>query len=156
MERHASPRSAITKRLQTGKGYTGRHLEWLLDWLLDWEVSAFEPGRAATLLNSRPVISPTCERHITSRIHDGKFQEEEYAFQVNDGFRGRHLCDPGLGQILSECDGMLTWHEHYERALAERRIPVEATAEEFTGLLTGFVADGILRIPEETATDEHG
>ena len=142
IERHDAAHPAITKRLQTGKGYTGRHLEWLLD----WEKAAFAPGRAETLLNSRPAIAPDCERQVVSRVRDGSFHEQEFAFQTNAGFRARHLCDRGLGQIISECDGATTWREHYLRAQAEGLIPAEATAEEFAGLLVSFVADGILRI----------
>jgi carbamoyltransferase len=140
--RHRQLRPVVTQRLKTGKGYSGRHLEWLLE----WEKAAFDPGSAETLLNARPCLTTDCERQVISRFHNGQLEEAEFVFQVNHGFRGRHVCDPGLGRTVSECDGISTWREHYDRATAEGRIPSGATAEEFAGLLVRFVADGILRV----------
>jgi len=142
IERHETDRPAVTKRLQTGKGFDGRHLERLLE----WEKASVQPEQAERLLNSRPAVSPECELQVVSRLRDGKFREEGYAFQGNSGFRSKHYCDRGLALIIAECDGVKTWREHYERAKAEERIPAEAGAVEFALVLASFVADGTLQV----------
>jgi SAM-dependent methyltransferase len=144
MERHETEARAVTRRIQTGKGYTGRHLEWLLE----WEKRGSRPDHAERLLAARPVISPGCEWHVISRVRDGRLCAESFAFRSYSPFRGNARCDAGLSEIIAECDGVKTWREHFERAQAERRIPEEATAEEFASLLAGFVIEGVLQVEE--------
>jgi hypothetical protein len=140
IERHAEDRRAITRRLQTGPGYSGRHLAQLLE----WEKASGSPQFVEMLLRSRPALAPDCELHVISRMHEGRLCADEFTFEGRGAFRSRCRCDAGLAQVLMACDGKKTLLEHYENAKAAGSIPTEASAEEFAGVLGGFVGDGIL------------
>ncbi len=142
IERHAGERRAITKRLLTGPGYRGRHLEQLLD----WEKASGSPEFTEMLLRGRAALAPDCELHVVSRMHEGRLTAGEFTFEGKGAFHSRNRCDAGLAQVLMACDGTKSTREHYEAAKAGGLIPPEATAEEFAGVLGGFVGDGILRL----------
>jgi SAM-dependent methyltransferase len=142
IERHAENAPAITKRTLAGKGYTGRHL----DALLDWEKSLRCPETAERILESRPALTPGCEVHVTSRVHEDGLRAERFTFEVWEPFHSRCRCDHGLAQVLMGCDGNSTVREQYERARSAGLIPEGASVEEFAVVLGAFAGDGVLAL----------
>ncbi len=142
IERHAGDAATVTKRVLTGVGFRGRHLEWLIE----WEKALRRPEQAEMLLNCRPALSPDCELHTLTRMREGRLREEEFTFESRSPFRSRCRCDSGLARVLLGCDGAATTREHYEHAHGAGLIPEGAGAEEFACVLGAFVSDGILRM----------
>jgi SAM-dependent methyltransferase len=144
MERHTEEARAITRRVQTGAGYTGRHLEWLLE----WEKSLRRPEQLQALLEGNPMLAPDCELHVVSRMREGVLCAEEFTFQCHGPFRSRARCDGGIAQVLMQCDGSAPARAIFSAAKSAGLIPEGATAEEFAALLGSFASEGILRVPD--------
>jgi len=144
IERHATPRPPITGRALSGKGYTGRHLEWLLE----WQQAISRADGDEMLLNSRPVAAPDCSLHTVSRMRDGRFHMEEFVLKSETPFRSSFRCEGWVTQVISECDGVRTWREHFGRARSAGLISQGIPAKEFAGLLSLLVSLGILRLSE--------
>ncbi|HEY2018730.1 MAG TPA: methyltransferase [Bryobacteraceae bacterium] len=144
IERHETPRPPITGRIQTGKGYTGRHLEWLLE----WQKAMTRTSSLELLSNCHPSVAPDCTLHVVSRVRDGRFHQEEFTLKSQQPFSSSFRCEGWVTQILSDCDGNRPWHEHYDRAKSEGLIGAGVAAREFAGLLSLLVSLGILRVPE--------
>ncbi len=144
IERHTLPRPPITGRIQTGKGYTGRHLEWLLE----WQKALTRANSLEMLSNCHPFLAPDCTLHVVSRVHEGRFRMEEFTLKSQAPFRSSFRCEGWVTQILSECDGVRPWHEHFERARRDGLISEKIPAKEFAGLLSLLVSLGILRVAE--------
>ena len=109
IRRHEGGRPAATGRARAGKDFTGRAMEWLLE----WESAVRAPGGIAMLLESRPTISPFCELHIVHRVREGRFAGEEFTLETAQPFDARVRCHGWLAQIVSQCDGVMTWREHF-------------------------------------------
>ena len=144
IERHSTPRPALTARTLSGKGYTGRHL----DWLLDWQKKVAGADSTEMLLNARPSLTPDCSLHSVSRMRDGRFQMEEFVLKSQRPFHSTFRSEGWVTQVLSECDGMRTWREHFDRAKGAGLISERIPAKEFAGLLSLLVSLGILRVSE--------
>ncbi|HYW45952.1 MAG TPA: class I SAM-dependent methyltransferase [Bryobacteraceae bacterium] len=155
IERHETPRPPLTGRALSGKGYTGRHLEWQLEW--QKAVSCADGHEM--LLNCRPSLAPDCSLHTVSRMREGRFHMEEFMLKSQSPFRSSFRCEGWVTQVLSECDGIRTWREHFERARSGGLIPEGIPAKEFAGLLSLLVSLAILRVgelpmPAADGTDE--
>jgi len=144
IERHDSPRPALTGRSLSGKGYTGRHL----DWLLEWQKTVSRADSAEMLLNCRPSLTPEASLHTVSRIRDGRFRMEEFAVKSQTPFNSSFRCEGWVTQVLFECDGVRTWRDHFERVRNAGLISAGIPTKEFAGLLGLLVSLGILRVSE--------
>ena len=100
------------------------------------------------LLNCRPSVAPDCSLHTVSRLRDGLFHMEEFVLKSQSPFRSSFRCEGWVTEILSECDGIRTWREHFERARSGGLISEGIPAKEFAGLLSLLVSLGILRVSE--------
>ena len=112
IRRHEGGRPAATGRARAGRNFTGRGMEWLLE----WESAVRAPGGLAMLLESRPTISPFCELHIVHRVREGRFAGEEFTLEAAQPFDARVRCHGWLAQIVSQCDGVMTWRDHFASA----------------------------------------
>ena len=142
IERHKEERAPVTRRVQAGKGYTGRHLEQVLE----WEQQCTRPERLAELLDATPRLVPDCEVHVISRNREGGLRAEEFSFVSRTPFRAKAGCDAAVAQILMACDGSRTCREICREARVAGWIPPAASDTEFVRLLASFVAEGILLI----------
>jgi SAM-dependent methyltransferase len=149
IRRHDGSRPAATGRVQAGKDFTGRGMEWLLE----WESAVRAPGGVEMLLASRPAISPECTMKVLHRVHDGRFAAEQFILETARPFDSTMQCEGWLANIVSECDGVETWRQHFEDAVAAGIIADGDTAEDFAQVLRPLVSAGLLvleewRIPE--------
>jgi SAM-dependent methyltransferase len=144
IRRHQGGRPAATGRQQAGKDTTGRQIEWLLE----WESAVRAPDGIAMLLASRPEISPFCELHIVHRVREGRFAGEEFTLQAPKPFDSTMQCQGWLAQIVSECDGVKSWREHFAWARQAGIAAAGDTAEDFAEVLRTLVSAGILRLPD--------
>jgi hypothetical protein len=140
LRRHHGGRPAATGRAQAGKNITGRPIEWLLE----WESAVKAPGGVDLLLDSRPSISPFCELRVGHRVHDGRFAAEEFTLQTSRPFDSTLQCQGWLAQIVSECDGVKTWREHFAAAREAGIVDSEDSEAEFAQVLRPLVSAGIL------------
>jgi hypothetical protein len=129
-------------RAQAGNGFNGAHLEWLMDWHKLLMTSGYE----GMLLESKPALSSECTMQVISKVHEGRFRMTEITVHCESPFRSFFRCDPWLAQVVSECDGVRTWREHFEQAKRTGMAPPSVPIGEFAELLGRLVASGILRI----------
>jgi methylase of polypeptide subunit release factors len=144
IERHDAPRQPTTTRVQTGKGFDGRHMAWLIR----WQRFLHDPEQTESLLDSRPSVAPDCEVHVVSRLHQGRFRMEDFSFKTRRPLESSFRCDRWLTQLVSECDGVRTWREHISRAQAAGHVPQGIPIKESIVVLGLLVTAGILRIPD--------
>jgi SAM-dependent methyltransferase len=145
MRRHSGERPAITARVQSGEKISPQHV----DWLLDWESDCRDPAFTAFLLDSHPYISPGTELHVLHRLEEGRFVPGAFAVESKLPFVSELRCGKWLAGVISQCDGVRTWRDHFEEAQRDGLIDsAEASAEEFAGLLGMLVGQGILRLRE--------
>jgi len=152
IERHETRRPPITGRIQTGKGYTGRHL----DWLLEWQKALTRANSLEMLSNCHPFLAPDCTLTAISRVRSGQFREEEFTLKTQSPFRSSFRCEGWVRQVLAGCDGIQPWHERYESARRDGLIAEQVPAREFAGLLSLLVTLGILRTPEWPLPESEG
>jgi SAM-dependent methyltransferase len=141
IRRHEGGRPAATGRARAGKGFTGRGTEWLLE----WESAVRAPGGMAMLLDSRPTISPFCELHIVHRVREGRFSGEEFTLETARPFDARVRCHGCLAQIVSQCDGVMTWRDHFAWAQEAGLVNPGDTVEDFAQVLRPLMSTGLLR-----------
>jgi SAM-dependent methyltransferase len=144
IRRHEGEGPAVTGRAQAGKDFTGRPMEWLLE----WESAVRAPGGIEMLLESRPAISPFCELRIVHRVREGRFAGEGFTLESAQPFDSTVQCQGWLAQIVSECDGVKTWREHYAGAQEAGIVAPGDTAEDFAQVLRSLVSAGILRLAD--------
>ena len=141
IRRHEGGRPAATGRAQAGRNFTGRAMEWLLE----WESAVRAPDGLAMLLETRPALSPFCELHIVHRVHDGRFSGEEFRLEAAQPFDARVRCHGWLAQIVSQCDGVTTWREHFAAAREAGIVDPGGTVEDFAQVLRPLMSTGILQ-----------
>ena len=141
IRRHEGGRPAATGRAQAGRNFTGRAMEWLLE----WESAVRGPDGLAMLLETRPALSPFCELHIVHRVHDGRFSSEEFRLEATQPFEARVRCHGWLAQIVSQCDGVTTWREHFAAAREAGIVDPGGTEEDFAQVLRPLMSTGILQ-----------
>ena len=149
IRRHEGGRPAATGRAQAGKNFTGRAMEWLLE----WESAVRAPDGLAMLLESRPTISPYCELHIVHRVRDGQFAGEEFTLETAQPFDARVRCHGWLAQIVSQCNGVTTWREHFASAQQTGVAAPGDTVEDFAQVLRPLMSTGILRNSDRPCPD---
>ncbi len=142
IERHSEQHPPVTRRVQTGKGYTGRHLEEVLE----WEQQCTRPETLERLLAGIPCLVPDCEVHVVSRMRPGGLCPEEFSFVARSPFRARAGCDASVAQVLMTCDGSRNCRDMWRDARGAGWIPEAVSETEFVRLLASFVAEGILLI----------
>jgi SAM-dependent methyltransferase len=144
IRRIADRRPPATARALAATGSKGRAIEWLLE----WEAAALAPGGIEKLLDARPTISPFCELRIVHRVHEGRFAGEEFTLRSTKPFESSVRCSGWLAQIVSECDGVKTWREHFSTVQEAGAAAPEETAEDFALVLRTFVSAGVLQVPD--------
>jgi hypothetical protein len=116
-----------------------------MEWLLEWESAVRGPDGLAMLLETRPALSPFCELHIVHRVHDGRFSGEEFRLEAAQPFDARVRCHGWLAQIVSQCDGVTTWREHFAAAREAGIVDPGGTVEDFAQVLRPLMSTGILQ-----------
>jgi hypothetical protein len=119
-----------------------------MEWLLEWESAVCAPGGVAMLLGSRPAISPCCELRVVHRVREGRFAGEEFTLETARPFDSTVQCQGWLAAIVSACDGVKTWREHFAGAQEAGTVAPGDTAEDFAQVLRPFVSAGILRLAD--------
>jgi SAM-dependent methyltransferase len=142
IERHDQPRPMLTHRVEKGKGYSGRELEWLLDWLKQ----TIRPDHVDMLLNCRPLARPENEVCEIRRLGENGFQTEHYSLEIPGPFRSDLSCEQWLTEVVPLCDGTRTWREQYEHAVSAQLIRPEVPTDAFARLLGMLIAIGALKI----------
>jgi SAM-dependent methyltransferase len=142
--RHSTPRPAFTVRVQTGEGFTRRHI----DWLLEWGAEAHDPDRRQGLLDLRPALSPHAELAVFHRVRDGRFVPEALSLRAKSPFDAECVIQPWLARVVSGCNGETTWRQHFERAQRAGAFEEGAAPEEFAAVLEPLVSNGLLWLPE--------
>jgi methylase of polypeptide subunit release factors len=142
IHRHAQARPAISVRTNAGRGFEGRHMEWLLE----WETAIRKPGASEMLLSCRPAVSPDCELRTLYRLHEGRFVPREIKLEVPGPFQTEVKCMDWLALTVAECDGRRTWREIFEGMVAAGRIGAGAKVEEFAQILSLLVSGGVLQV----------
>jgi SAM-dependent methyltransferase len=140
IQRRRTAGTAATARVQTGAGLNGQSL----DLLMDWASAGSQAAMDEMVLNTRPVLLPKVELHVTHRVRGGRLAAEEYEFKVPGVFKTSGKTSPWMAQTIAACDGSATWREHFERLLAAGAIPSHAKPEEFARMLHPLVANGVL------------
>ena len=97
------------------------------------------------LLETRPALSPFCELHIVHRVQDGRFSGEEFRLEAAQPFDARVRCHGWLAQIVSQCDGVTTWREHFASAQEAGIVDPGGTVEDFAQVLRPLMSTGILQ-----------
>jgi SAM-dependent methyltransferase len=144
LRRHSAPRPAFTTRVQTGEGFTPRHI----DWLLEWGAEAHDPECRQRLLDLRPALSPNAELAVFHRVHEGRFVPQALSLRAKSPFDTECVVPPWLAQVVSGCNGETTWRQHFERAQRAGAFEEGAAPEEFAAVLEPLVTNGLLWLPE--------
>jgi SAM-dependent methyltransferase len=144
LRRHNRGRAPVTMRVQRGPAFSHRHTEWLLDWATACE----DPEFMAGLMGTHPTLAPDAELHVLHRLHEGRFTPQAFALESSSPYNSEVRCPAWMVNVISECNGLQTWKEHFERALREGLIDSETPAQEFAGVLAALAGQGILRLPE--------
>jgi methylase of polypeptide subunit release factors len=144
IRRHAGGRRAITARVLSALGYGPDHQGWLLDWETDCEDPAFR----ARLMDWHPSLAPDAELKVLHRLQEGRFSPVAFAVECGTPFNSEIRCKDWMVALLSECQGDGSWREHFERARRLGMISMDATEDEFAGILRALAGQGILRIRE--------
>jgi hypothetical protein len=147
IRRHDGSRQALTVSCQTGDGFEGRHLQWLLE----WQVATHGPGGLDTILATRPRLSPFCRLHANYSVHEGQLVPDEFVLESVGPLKGRCKCPQWLVAMASECDGSRTVSELFDRLQAGGQLPPEAGLPEFAGMLAALVASCVL-LPSPAAS----
>ncbi|MEO8595152.1 MAG: methyltransferase [Candidatus Solibacter sp.] len=142
IRRHYGGRPPATGRMQSGNQFTGRAMEWLLE----WESAAAAPHGIEMLFECRPSISPHCLLKTIHRVHEGRFMSGECLLEANHVFDSTLPCPGWVAQVVSECDGVKTWREHFVAARESGLIDSAEPPEEFANGLRNLVAGGILQL----------
>ena len=144
IRRHGGNRTAVTARAQKGEGFRPEHQEWLLD----WESECRAPQAAVFLMDAHPSIAPAAELHVLHRLREGRFAPEAFAIEAKAPFVSELRCPGWMAGLISRCDGIQSWGQHFAAARQEKLIDPDTPAEEFAALLGMLVGQGILRIRE--------
>lgn len=144
LARHWAPRPAFTVRVQTGEGFTPRHI----DWLLEWGAEAHDPERRQAILDLRPTLSPHAELAVFHRVQEGRFVPEALSLRARSPFDAECVIQPWLAQVVSGCNGETTWRQHFERVRRAGAFEEGAEPEEFVSVLEPLVSNGLLWLPE--------
>ena len=132
IRRHEGGRPAATGRAQAGRNFTGRAMEWLLE----WESAVRAPDGVAMLLESRPAILPilrTAHRSPGARRTILRRKNSRWSRRSRSTAACR--CQGWLAQIVSQCDGVKTWREHFAAAREAGIVDPGGTAEDFAQVL---------------------
>jgi len=100
------------------------------------------------LLESRPVGDPRNELLVAYRLRDGQFRQQEVRLEIPGPFRLTLRCEDWLSKLIPDCDGVKTWHEHFERAKHDSIIREDVPIEEFAKGLGVLVSLGALKLPD--------
>jgi len=144
IRRHAGGRRAITARVLSNLGYSPDHQRWLLDWESDGEDPAFLHG----LMEWHPALAPDAELKVLHRLQEGRFAPAAFALESGTPFNSEVRCKDWMVALLSECDGSVTWRDHYDRAKRDGLISPDTPEDEFAGVLRTLAGQGILRVRE--------
>ena len=142
IRRHQGGRPPVTARMQAGIKFSGRAIEWLLEW--ESEVAA--PGGVEKLFDSRPSISPHCVFKAVHVVREGRFVPAQMVLEIDRAFDCTLPCQPWLVQVVSECDGVKTWREHFVTARDRGLTNPEDPPDAFANGLRSLVAGGILEL----------
>jgi SAM-dependent methyltransferase len=142
IRRQDGRRKPVTGRMQTGPGFTARHLEWLLD----WQLALRQPGFVEGLLDSRPLLAPVCELAARHRLERGTSVSEQFTLEAEGPIRGACRCPGWLVQMLTRCDGTKTAREHFTDLRANGAVPPHGDPREFAIMLAGLVSAGLLTV----------
>jgi methylase of polypeptide subunit release factors len=145
IRRHDSARPAITARVLKGEGFTSRHVEWLLE----WSTAVHDVSGRERLMEVRPFLSPHAELAVTHRVRDSRLVPDVFSLRSNRPFEADCQLEPWLVQIVAQCDGKVSWREHFERATRGGVIPGSTPAGEFLEILEPLVSNGLLWIAEK-------
>jgi len=144
IRRHARGGQGFTSRVLSALGYGPQHQAWLLDWETDCEDPAFRAG----LMDWHPALAPNAELKVLHRLQEGRFAPAVYALQCGTPFDSEIRCKEWMVALLSNCNGELTWREHFERGKHAGMISPDTPEDEFVGILRAVAAQGILRVRE--------
>ncbi|MEO8368814.1 MAG: methyltransferase [Candidatus Solibacter sp.] len=144
LRRHETTRPAYTERVAKGLGFTQEHAEWVLGW--GREVR--DPEARGRLMRTRPRVSPHAEMRVMHRVHDGAVVPEVFTLSCRRPFNVERRLPPWLAQIVSQCNGELTWQEQLENAQEAGGVPARVTSAEFLTVLNPLVGQGLLWISE--------
>jgi hypothetical protein len=110
------------------------------------------PGLAGTfaerLLDLRPALSPHAQLGVSHRVRDGRFTPDTFSLRCARPFDSECVVKPWVAQVISDCDGSMTWRERFEDVVGSGAIDPRTTPAEFAAILPHFVENGILCLPE--------
>ncbi len=142
IRRKLKPGPAVATRAFVGRTLGGSDL----DFLLDWTAAVAAPGGAEMLWRARPVLGAHCELVVLHRVRDGRLVAEDFELRTDGPFASRGKTPAWAAEIVTECDGTLTWGERCEKRQAEGRIPAGVTRDEFARMLAILVSTGVLKV----------
>ncbi len=142
IQRHTTPRAAVTLRRQRGKrAGTGD-----VAWLLDWSAAAAASDLVPELLDARPVLSPHARLHLTHQAQEGEWIAESCTVTTEHPFPRTVELSPSAALFLPRLDGNLTTRQHLQQLQAEGGMSPEITPAAFVGFLRTLVTDGVVQL----------
>lgn len=144
LERHASPRRAVTARAGKSPAAGSPAIEWLVD----FEQRMAAPEAASRLLETRPRMSAEARLVVTHRFRDGQLQPDRFEIRAGDPFRIDALCQPWVALLLGYCDGARTAAQIYDEMLRDGAIGDALPREEFASILKLLLSGGVLELEQ--------
>ena len=146
IERHRTPKPAVTARRQVGcdVGLVGTE-----DWLFNWETAVLSPGFAERLLAGQPWASARAEVTVTLRAGDGEPWVPVKATMRTDWPFGTVVdAPPVAAALVSRADGHRSVAEHLAYFRREGSVPPDTTDDQFVTLVRILISAAILGLDE--------
>jgi methylase of polypeptide subunit release factors len=146
IERHRTPKAAVTARRQVGSdvGLGGSE-----DWLFGWESASAAPDFPGRLLAGRPWASARAEVTVALRAGDGTpWAPIKATLRTDWPFASVVDGPPVAAALVSRCDGQTQVAEHLAFFRETGALPPDISDDQFLHLVKILISAGILGLDE--------
>ncbi|MCL5745221.1 MAG: hypothetical protein M1541_15060, partial [Acidobacteria bacterium] len=142
----------VQRRNGAGKTFTVRRQaadsfrrgDW--QWLLNWETAALDGRLVTAVLDSRLYASQRTEFEVLHRLTGEGWTPKAYRLSIDRPFGMDCRAEPWAAHLLSQCDGVLTGRDHFQRLKEDGVIPPQATEAEFADAVSALISGGFLEV----------
>jgi SAM-dependent methyltransferase len=149
VQRHRTPRPALTVRRDRGEQARSREVEWLVDWY----TAVADGGIIPRLLDAYPAVSPHARLQVTHAAEQGGWRAERCQVVTGYPFPRTVELSTGAAMLLAACDGSASTRERLRQLRDAGAVPPEMTEEAFAGFVQNLVGEGVLVLAEEPASE---